>query len=62
MKPTGKEEVREAVVIAILSALATALVNWGVDTARDAMKRRKDEEATEVAERAQENGSSEETH
>lgn len=34
MKPQGVREVTEAVLIAALSALATALVTWGVETVK----------------------------
>lgn len=34
MKPNGYKEVREAVLIAALSAIATGLIGWGVEEAK----------------------------
>lgn len=39
METQGRKEVCEAVLIAALSALATGLINWGVESAKAAAKR-----------------------
>ncbi len=41
----GRKEVAEAVVIAALSALATGLINWGVETAKAKAAKRAEEAA-----------------
>lgn len=52
MNANGKKEIGEAVLIAALSALATTLINWGMDTAKEKAKAKlmppkKDEDSSE---------------
>lgn len=44
----GRKEVAEAVIIAALSALATGLINWGVETAKARAARKAEERAAAV--------------
>ncbi len=41
----GRKEIGEAVVIAALSALATGLINWGVEIAKAKTTKRAEESA-----------------
>lgn len=41
----GAREIREAVIIAALSALATGLINWAMERAKDAEKSRRERAA-----------------
>ena len=52
IQPTGRKEIKEAVVIAALCILATGLVNWGIETAKTQMAERKKRRETETAEQA----------
>lgn len=40
-EPTGRKEITESVIIAALCALATGLVNWGIEAAKAKTAQRK---------------------
>ena len=41
MKTQGREEIKEAVLIATLTALATQAITWGFETAKAAVEKRR---------------------